>query len=57
VVFVIGVIWIVNELGALVDEDGLGFLEAHAMFLEICGRLANVPLEAKCAHAHSITTL
>jgi hypothetical protein len=50
-------IWIVNQLGALIDKDGFGFLESHAVFLEICGSLPAVPLESQRAHARSITTL
>ena len=56
-VFVFGMIWIVNQLGALIDKDGFGFLKSHAVLLEICGGLPAVPLELQCAHARSITTL
>ena len=56
-VFVFGMIWIVNQLGALIDKDGFGFLKSHAVLLEICGSLPAVPLELQSAHAPSITTL
>lgn len=55
--FVLRVIWIVDQLGALIDEDGLGLLEAHTVLLRVRSRLPFIPLKAKCAHAGSVTTL
>ena len=56
-VFVLGVIGIVDQLRALIDKNGLGFLEAHTVLLEICGSLSIVPLESMRVHTYSITTL
>jgi hypothetical protein len=55
--FIFRVIGIVDQLGALIDEDGLGFVEAHAVLLGVRSGFAFVPLKAKCAHAGSVTTL
>ena len=55
--FVFRVIWVVDQFGALVDKDRLSFLEAHAMLSRIGGSFPVVPLEAKGAHASSLTTL
>ena len=56
-VFVVGVIGVDDQLGALIDEDSLGFLEAHLVLLQICRGFPIVPLEAKCAHSRSVTTM
>ena len=56
-VFVLAVIGIVDQLRALIDKDGFGFLEAHTVLLEICGGLSIVLLESKCVHTYNITTL
>jgi hypothetical protein len=51
------VIRIVDQLGSLIDKDGPGFIEAHAvLFCVDDGRLF-IPLESKRAHAGSVTTL
>jgi hypothetical protein len=50
-------IGIVDQLGAFIDEDGLGLIEAHAMLLGVRGSFPIIPLEAKCAHVHSVTTM
>ena len=50
-------IWIVDQFGAFIDEDRLGLIEAHAVFPEIRGGLPIIPLEVKCAHVRSVTTM
>lgn len=50
-------IGIVDQFGALIDEDGLGLIEAHAVFLGVRGSLPIIPLEVKCAHVRSVTTM
>ena len=55
--FVFRVIRVVDQFGTLVDEDRFGFFESDAMLARVCGSLPIVSLEAKCAHARSVTTL
>jgi len=55
--FIFRVIGIVDQLGALIDEDRLGFFEAHAVLLGVRCGFAFIPLKAKCAHVESVTTL
>ena len=40
----------------LIDEDGLGLIEAHAVFLGVGCGLVFIPLETKCAHVESVIT-
>jgi hypothetical protein len=51
------VIRVVNQLGALINENGSGFVKADTVLLEIGGSFAVVLLETKCAHFASLTTL
>jgi len=44
------VVWIVDQLGVLVDEDRLGLFEADAMLLRVGCGLSLIPLEVKRAH-------
>ena len=52
-----GMIWIINELGTFIDEDGSGFIKTHSMLSQVRGSFPTVLLEAKCAHVRSVTTL
>jgi len=44
------VIWIINQLGPFIEEDGLGFVEANPVLFQISCRLSVIPFEAKSTH-------
>ena len=50
-------VWIVDQLGAFIDKDGLSLIEAHAVLLGVRGSFPIIPLEVKCAHVRSVTTM
>lgn len=56
-VLVVRMIRVVDQLGTFIDEDSSGFLKANAVLLQVGGSLPFVPLEAKCAHIHMLTTM
>jgi hypothetical protein len=49
-IFVFAVVWVVDQLGAFVDEYGSCFFKRDAVLLGVRIRLAFVLFEAKCAH-------
>jgi len=53
--FIVRVIRIVNQLGAFVQKNGLGFVKAHAViFFDIDCGFVLVPLKTKCAHVGGV---
>jgi hypothetical protein len=50
-IFVLGVIWIVQVQGALVEEHSLGLFERDLVLPEVRARLALVPFKANIRHA------
>ena len=55
--FVFGVIWVIDQLGVLIDEDGSRLFKRDTVFLRVDARLVLIPLEAKCAHLCILTTM
>ncbi len=56
-IFVVRMIGVVDQLGALINEDGLGLLEAHLVLPQIRGGFSIIPFESKSAHSRSVTTM
>jgi hypothetical protein len=54
---IFGMVGVVNQLGTLIEECGLRFLEAHTVLLKIGRGLSFVPVKGQCAHAKSVVTM
>jgi hypothetical protein len=52
-----GVVWIFDEPRPVIVEDGLGFVEAHTVLLDVGFGLRVVPLEVKCSRGSNVTTM
>jgi len=50
-IFVFAVIWVINQFGPFIEEDGPGFVEANPVLFQISCRLSVIPFEAKSARA------
>jgi hypothetical protein len=48
---IVRMVRVVNQKGALVEKDGLGFLERHAVLAPVQPILLGIPFESKVAHA------
>ena len=56
-VFFLRVVGIVDQLRALIREDGPCFFKADAMLLLVRCCLSMIPLKVKLAHAESVPTV
>lgn len=48
-------IGIIDQFGALIDEDGLALIEAHAVFLGVRGNLQGNRMNAIIVNPHNIS--